>query len=46
LIKEWIGEKEERAWGRPADVLELADGALLVSHDRANVLYRIHYRRQ
>jgi glucose/arabinose dehydrogenase len=39
----WNGEKEERAWGRPADVLELADGSLLVSDDRANVLYRIHY---
>jgi glucose/arabinose dehydrogenase len=42
----WIGEKEERAWGRPADVLELADGSLLVSDDRANVLYRIYYRRE
>jgi glucose/arabinose dehydrogenase len=41
----WIGE-EERAWGRPADVLELADGSLLASDDRANVLYRIHYRRE
>jgi len=38
----WIGTKEERAWGRPADLLELADGSLLVSDDRAHVLYRIY----
>jgi glucose/arabinose dehydrogenase len=42
----WIGEKEECPWGRPTDVLELADGSLLVSDDRASVLYRIHYRRE
>ena len=31
------------AWGRPADVLVMPDGALLVSDDRANVVYRISY---
>ena len=30
-------------WGRPADVLVMPDGALLVSDDRAGVLYRISY---
>jgi glucose/arabinose dehydrogenase len=29
------------AWGRPADVLVMPDGALLVSDDRAGVIYRI-----
>jgi len=33
-----------RAWGRPVDVLVMPDGALLVSDDRANVIYRISYR--
>ncbi len=33
-----------RAWGRPADVLVLPDGSLLVSDDTANVIYRITYR--
>lgn len=33
----------ERAWGRPADILEMPDGSLLVSDDAAHVLYRIRY---
>jgi glucose/arabinose dehydrogenase len=41
----WIGDKDERPWGRPADILELDDGSLLVSDDRANVVYRIRYER-
>jgi glucose/arabinose dehydrogenase len=32
-----------RAWGRPVDVLVMPDGALLVSDDRAGVVYRITY---
>jgi glucose/arabinose dehydrogenase len=32
-------------WGRPADVLVMPDGALLVSDDRAGVVYRITYRK-
>ncbi len=35
-----------RAWGRPVDVLVMPDGALLVSDDFANVIYRITYSRQ
>jgi len=31
------------AWGRPVDVLVMPDGALLVSDDRAGVIYRIFY---
>ena len=34
-----------RAWGRPADVLVMPDGALLVSDDYANTIYRIAYRK-
>lgn len=30
-------------WGRPVDVLVMPDGALLVSDDRAGVIYRIRY---
>ena len=33
-----------RAWGRPVDVLMLADGSLLVSDDQAGVVYRITYK--
>ena len=31
------------AWGRPADVLVLRDGSLLVSDDAAGAIYRITY---
>jgi glucose/arabinose dehydrogenase len=31
------------AWGRPADVLELSDGSLLVSDDKGGKVYRITY---
>ncbi len=33
----------ESAWGRPADVLVLPDGSLLVSDDAAGAIYRITY---
>ena len=33
----------ENAWGRPVDVLVMPDGALLVSDDRAGVIYRISH---
>jgi glucose/arabinose dehydrogenase len=32
-------------WGRPADVLVMPDGALLVSDDLAGVIYRISYKK-
>ncbi len=34
----------ESAWGRPADVLVLPDGSLLVADDHAGAIYRITYR--
>jgi glucose/arabinose dehydrogenase len=33
----------DEAWGRPVDVIVAPDGALLVSDDRAGVIYRIDY---
>lgn len=35
--------KSETVWGRPADVLVLPDGSLLVSDDLAGAIYRIRY---
>jgi glucose/arabinose dehydrogenase len=38
----WLrGEKE---WGRPADVMVMPEGALLISDDAAGAIYRISYR--
>jgi len=33
-----------KAWGRPADIQVMPDGALLVSDDQAGVIYRISYQ--
>jgi glucose/arabinose dehydrogenase len=33
----------EQAWGRPVDVLQMPDGALLISDDESNAVYRISY---
>jgi glucose/arabinose dehydrogenase len=33
------------AWGRPVDVLVMPDGALLVSDDKNNAIYRISYNK-
>jgi len=38
----WL--QNESAWGRPADVLVMPDGSLLVSDDQAGAIYRIIYR--
>jgi glucose/arabinose dehydrogenase len=40
----WLQGRE--AWGRPVDVLVMPDGALLVSDDKAGVIYRISYKGQ
>ena len=38
----WL--KNNRAWGRPVDIIVINDGSLLISDDRAGVIYRIFYR--
>ncbi len=38
----WLQDNNE-AWGRPVDVQVMPDGALLVSDDTANTIYRITY---
>jgi glucose/arabinose dehydrogenase len=40
----WLEDDKRVAWGRPVDVLQLPDGSLLVSDDRAHAIYRISYR--
>ncbi|MEM8984853.1 MAG: PQQ-dependent sugar dehydrogenase [Pseudomonadota bacterium] len=42
FIDGWLNEDNE-AWGRPADVLGLPDGSLLISDDKAGAIYRISY---
>lgn len=40
----WLNETTQVPWGRPVDVLVLADGSMLVSDDYAGVIYRITYK--
>ena len=41
LIDGWL--KNNVAWGRPTDILEMPDGSLLIADDHANVIYRLTY---
>jgi glucose/arabinose dehydrogenase len=41
----WLDDAAQKAWGRPVDVLVLADGSMLVSDDTAGVIYRISYKK-
>lgn len=40
----WLNDADQKAWGRPVDVLVLNDGSMFVSDDRAGVIYRITYK--
>ena len=43
FIDGWL--QNNRAWGRPVDILQLPDGSLLVSDDQAGVIYRVYYKK-
>ncbi len=40
----FLDPRTDRAWGRPVDLQVMPDGALLVSDDHANAIYRISWR--
>jgi glucose/arabinose dehydrogenase len=40
----WL--QNEKAWGRPADILVMPDGSMLVSDDHAGAVYRIKYNKK
>jgi len=42
FVTGWL--QGEEAWGRPADVLVLPDGSLLISDDTAGAIYRVRYQ--
>jgi len=44
FIDGWLNNGE--IWGRPADVLQLPDGSLLVSDDYNDIIYRVSYGEQ
>nr|BFD58705.1 sorbosone dehydrogenase family protein [Bdellovibrio sp. CKG001] len=44
FIEGWL--QGDSAWGRPVDVEVLPDGSLLISDDKAGVIYRLTYKAQ
>jgi glucose/arabinose dehydrogenase len=44
FVTGWLSVSKNEAWGRPVDVITGPDGALYVSDDRANYIYRISYK--
>ena len=42
FVSGWL--EGESNWGRPADVLVLPDGSLLIADDQAGAIYRVTYR--
>ena len=42
LVDGWL--QDNVAWGRPTDLLQLADGSILIADDKANVIYRLSYQ--
>ena len=45
FVEGFLDVASDKAWGRPVDALVMPDGALLVSDDEANAIYRISYRK-
>ena len=46
FIEGWLQSADgssvkRQAWGRPVDLLQMPDGSMLISDDRANAIYRI-----
>ena len=43
FISGWLSHSGE-VWGRPVDLLQLNDGSLLISDDKAGAIYRVQYQ--
>ncbi|PHZ86424.1 PQQ-dependent sugar dehydrogenase [Paremcibacter congregatus] len=44
FITGWLDEATNKSWGRPAATLVMPDGSLLISDDKAGVVYRVTYQ--
>lgn len=46
FVDGWLqgNDKNAEAWGRPVDVEVMPDGSLLISDDKADVIYRLSYK--
>ena len=41
----FLDRERNSAWGRPVDIQVMPDGAMLVSDDHANAIYRIAFNK-
>ena len=44
FIDGWLDEEEQEAWGRPVDVLLNDKGEMLISDDKAGLIYKVTYK--
>ena len=44
FVTGWLNKGEQEAWGRPVDVLVMPDGSVLISDDKAGLIYRVTYQ--
>lgn len=44
FIDGWLDEEEQEAWGRPVDVIFNDSGDMLISDDKAGLIYRVTYK--
>jgi glucose/arabinose dehydrogenase len=45
FITGWMDPATNKFWGRPVDVLQMPDGALLVADEQVGAIYRVSYGR-
>lgn len=45
FITGWLDKQKNKGWGSPTATLVMPDGSLLVADDRANVVYRVTYKK-
>jgi len=45
FVTGFMDAKENKFWGRPADVLQLPDGSLLVADEQNGAIYRVSYQK-
>ena len=44
FVRVWLDERAQTRWGRPVDVIKLADGSILKSDDYADAIFRLSDR--
>lgn len=40
----WLNHDTQEVWGRPVDLIVMPDGSMLLSDDKAGIIYRITYQ--